>query len=99
MKIGIIGLSGFGGSELLRLILGHPTFELAYAAGSSTAGQRVAQIFPTLEGHKAGEVVIEAFDPARTAGLDLLFASMPTGKSREPLAKVPASVRIVDVGG
>ena len=99
MKIGIIGVSGFGGSELLRLVLGHPAFELAYAAGESTAGKRVGQLFPVLEGHPAGKVVIQSFDPAKTAGLDVLFASLPTGKSREPLAKVPASVKIVDVGG
>ena len=99
MKIGIIGVSGFGGSELLRLVLGHPTLELAYAAGESTAGKRVGQLFPVLEGHPAGKVVIQSFDPAKTAGLDVLFASLPTGKSREPLAKVPASVKIVDVGG
>ena len=99
MDIGIIGISGFGGSELLRLVLAHPTFKLAYAAGESTAGKRVAQIFPALEGHPAGAVVIQPFDPAKLPKLDVLFASLPTGKSREPLAQVPASIRIVDVGG
>jgi N-acetyl-gamma-glutamyl-phosphate reductase len=99
MDIGIIGISGFGGSELLRLVLAHPTFKLAYAAGESTAGKRVAQIFAALEGHPAGEVVIQPFDPAKLPKLDVLFASLPTGKSREPLAQVPAAIRIVDVGG
>ena len=99
MKIGIVGISGFGGSELLRLVLAHPTFELAYAAGESTAGQRLAQRFAALEGKPAGDVVIEPFKPAELRGLDVLFASLPTGKSREPLAQVPTGVRIVDVGG
>ena len=99
MNIGIIGISGFGGSELLRLVLAHPTFKLAYAAGESTAGKRVAQLFPALENHPAGEVVIQPFDPAKLPKLDVLFASLPTGKSREPLAQVPAGIRIVDVGG
>ena len=99
MNIGIIGISGFGGSELLRLVLAHPTFKLAYAAGESTAGQRLAQRFATHEGTPAGELVIQSFRPAELGGLDVLFASLPTGKSREPLAQVPANVRIVDVGG
>ena len=99
MKIGIVGISGFGGSELLRLVLAHPTFELAYAAGESTAGQRLAQRFAALEGAPAGDLVIQPFHPAQLPKLDLLFASLPTGKSREPLAQVPAGVRIVDVGG
>ncbi|HYC37324.1 MAG TPA: N-acetyl-gamma-glutamyl-phosphate reductase [Usitatibacter sp.] len=99
MKIGIVGISGFGGSELLRLVLGHPTFKLVYGAGESTAGQKLSQRFPTLRGHPAGELTIESFRPAELSGIDLLFASLPTGKSREPLGQVPANVRIVDVGG
>ena len=99
MKVGIVGISGFGGSELLRLVLAHPTFELAYAAGESTAGQRLAQRFAALEGRPAGDLQIQSFKPTELPELDVLFASLPTGKSREPLAQVPAGVRIVDVGG
>ena len=29
----------------------------------------------------------------------MLFASLPTGESREPLARVPREVKIVDIGG
>ncbi len=99
MKIGIVGVSGYGGSELLRLCAGHPSFEIAYVAGESTAGQALAQRFPALGGHPAGELVIQPFAPEKTAGVDLLFVSLPTGKSREPLAKVPKNVKVVDVGG
>jgi N-acetyl-gamma-glutamyl-phosphate reductase len=99
MKIGIVGVSGYGGSELLRLVVGHPSFELAYVGGESSAGQALAQRFPALAGHLAGRLVIQSFEPERISGIDLLFASLPTGKSREPLAKVAQDIRIVDVGG
>jgi N-acetyl-gamma-glutamyl-phosphate reductase len=99
MKIGIVGVSGYGGSELLRLCAGHPSFEIAYVGGESTAGQALAQRFPALAGHPAGKLVIQSFEPGKVAGLDLLFASLPTGKSREPLAKVAKGTRVVDVGG
>jgi len=99
MRIGIVGVSGYGGSELLRLVAGHPGFELAYVGGESSAGQRLAQRFPALAGHAAGALVIEPFAPERISGIDLLFASLPTGKSREPLAKLAKDMRIVDVGG
>jgi len=99
MKIGIVGVSGYGGSELLRLVVGHPSFELAYVGGESSAGQTLAQRFPALAGHPAGRLVIQSFEPERISGIDLLFASLPTGKSREPLAKVAQDIRIVDVGG
>ena len=98
MKIGIVGVSGYGGSELLRLCAGHPSFEIAYVGGETTAGQSLAQRFPALAGHPAGKLTIQSFVPERV-DVDLLFVSLPTGKSREPLARVPRETRIVDVGG
>ena len=98
MKIGIVGVSGYGGSELLRLCAGHPSFEIGYVGGESTAGQSLAQRFPALADHAAGKLTIQTFVPERV-GVDLLFVSLPTGKSRAPLAKVPRETRIVDVGG
>jgi N-acetyl-gamma-glutamyl-phosphate reductase len=99
MKIGIVGVSGYGGSELLRLCAGHPSFEIAYVGGESTAGQALAQRFPALAGHPAGKLVIQPFTPESISGIDLLFASLPTGKSREPLARMAKGIRVVDVGG
>ncbi len=99
VRIGIVGVSGYGGSELLRLCVGHPAFEVAYASGESTVGQTLAQRFPALAGHPTGRIVIESFVPEKLAGIDLLFASLPTGKSKGPLSRVPASTKIVDVGG
>lgn len=99
MKIGIVGVSGYGGSELLRLAAGHPAFELAYVGGESTAGQTLAQRFPALAGYAAGKLVIQPFVPETISGIELLFASLPTGKSREPLARVAKDIRIVDIGG
>ncbi|HEY1290843.1 MAG TPA: N-acetyl-gamma-glutamyl-phosphate reductase, partial [Burkholderiales bacterium] len=53
-RVGIVGVSGYGGGELLRLVSGHPSFELAYAAGESSAGQALAQRFPWLAGRDEG---------------------------------------------
>jgi N-acetyl-gamma-glutamyl-phosphate reductase len=99
LRVGIAGISGYGGSELLRLCAGHPAFRVVYAAGESSAGQRLAQRFPALAGLELGELEIQSFEPDAVGELDLLFASLPTGKSREPLARIPKHVRVVDVGG
>jgi N-acetyl-gamma-glutamyl-phosphate reductase len=99
IRIGIVGVSGYGGSELLRLVAGHPSFELAYVGGDASAGERLDARFPALGGRREAALVIERFEPERLPALDLLFVSLPTGKSREPLAAVPAAVRVVDVGG
>lgn len=99
VRIGIVGVSGYGGSELLRLCIGHPSFEVVYASGESTVGQTLAQRFPALAGQAVGRLAIESFVPEKLDGIDLLFASLPTGKSSEPLSRVPAKTKIVDVGG
>ena len=32
IRVGIVGISGFGGGEAMRLVASHPSFELIYAA-------------------------------------------------------------------
>lgn len=98
IRVGIVGISGFGGGEALRLVAGHPSFELVYAAGEGSAGSRLADRFPGVPARLAG-LVIEKWDPATLPKLDLLFASLPTGASAEALARVPKAVKIVDIGG
>jgi N-acetyl-gamma-glutamyl-phosphate reductase len=68
-------------------------------AGETSAGQALVQRFPWLSGRREGALVIQPFEPEKAAGVELLFVSLPTGKSREPLARVPREVKIVDVGG
>ena len=98
IKVGIVGVSGYGGGEALRICAGHPAFEVVYVAGESSAGQKLVERFPGVA-PKLANLQIQKFDPASLPGLDLLFASLPTGQSREPLARVPGRVKIVDIGG
>lgn len=98
IRVGIVGISGFGGGEALRLIAGHPQFELIYAAGDGSAGSRLEDRFPGVPARLA-RLVIEKWDPASLPKLDVLFASLPTGASAEALARVPDRVKIVDIGG
>ncbi len=98
IRVGIVGISGFGGGEALRLVAGHPQFELVYAAGEGSAGSRLGERFPGVPARLAG-LVIEKWDPAALPQLDVLFASLPTGRSAEALARVAEGVRIVDIGG
>ncbi|HEX4797648.1 MAG TPA: N-acetyl-gamma-glutamyl-phosphate reductase [Humisphaera sp.] len=97
-KIGIVGVSGYGGGEALRLCAAHPGFEVVYVAGESSAGQKLIERFPGLPDH-LGSLVVQKWDTANLPPMDLLFASLPSGESREALAKVPDSTRIVDIGG
>src|ERR1700752_244811 len=98
IRVGIVGISGFGGGEAMRLGASHPSFELVYAAGEGSAGTRLVDRFPGVPARLA-ELVIEKWDPVTLPKIDLLFASLPTGTSAEALARVPKDVKIVDIGG
>src|SRR2546430_2425239 len=84
------------GGEALRLSATHPAFEVVYAAGESSAGQRLVERFPGLPG-KLGELAIEKWDPGALPELEVLFASLPTGQSTAALARVPAKTKIIDI--
>jgi N-acetyl-gamma-glutamyl-phosphate reductase len=96
-RIGIVGVSGYGGGEALRLCANHPYFQVVYVAGEGSAGQKLSDRFPGIG--PLANLTIQKWDPAALPELDLLFASLPSGQSREPLAQVPASVKIIDIGG
>lgn len=97
LRVGIVGVSGYGGGEALRLCATHPAFELVYAGGDGSVGQRLVERYPGLG--RLGDLQVEKWDPTRLPELDILFASLPTGQSKAALAQVPARVKIVDIGG
>jgi len=98
VRVGIVGISGYGGGEALRLCAAHPAFQVVYAAGESSAGQKLVERYPGLPDRLAN-LVVEKFDPAALPDLDVLFASLPTGESKAALARVPARTKVVDIGG
>jgi N-acetyl-gamma-glutamyl-phosphate reductase len=97
-RVGVVGVSGYGGGEILRLCARHPAVEVVYAAGESSAGQRLGSRYPGLDG-PASNLVIQRFDPRSVPDLDLLFLSLPTGESRAAVAQLPRDLKVVDVGG
>ena len=50
LRVGIAGASGYGGGELLRLLLFHPGVELGMVTSRRFAGKRVATAHPNLRG-------------------------------------------------
>src|SRR6478672_10006316 len=97
IRVGIVGVSGYGGGEVLRLCASHPAFQVVYAAGEASAGARLVEKFPGIG--SLGELTIQKWDPAALPALDVLFASLPTGESKDALARISAQTKIVDIGG
>ncbi|WBB52315.1 N-acetyl-gamma-glutamyl-phosphate reductase [Verrucosispora sp. WMMD573] len=91
----VAGASGYAGGELLRLVAGHPEFDLVAATAHSQAGQRLDAVHPQLTGL---DVILGATAPEVLAEADLVFLALPHGESAALAAQLPAGVRIVDLG-
>ncbi len=96
MKTVVLGASGYAGGELLRLLAGHPNFEVCFVSAYSNAGELVTSIHPQLQSY-AG-VVFQPVEAIDFTDLDLVFVALPHGESASLVAKIPASVKIVDLG-
>src|SRR5881394_1528979 len=97
IRVGIVGVSGYGGGEALRLCATHPSFEVVYVAGESSAGAKLGERFPGIG--KLADLVIQKWEASALPKLDVLFASLPTGESKEALSRIAAGTKVVDIGG
>ncbi|MBO4208371.1 N-acetyl-gamma-glutamyl-phosphate reductase [Micromonospora echinofusca] len=95
IKVGVAGASGYAGGELLRLLAGHPEFDLTVATAHSQAGQPVAAVHPQLAGL---DLVFTATEPDALADVDLVFLALPHGQSAALAAALPSGVKVVDLG-
>ncbi|MFY1661088.1 N-acetyl-gamma-glutamyl-phosphate reductase [Micromonospora sp. WMMD1274] len=95
IRVAVAGASGYAGGELLRLLAGHPEFELIAATAHSQAGQPVTAVHPHLAGL---DLVFAATEPATLADADLVFLALPHGQSAALAAALPATVKVVDLG-
>jgi N-acetyl-gamma-glutamyl-phosphate reductase len=86
-SVGIVGASGYGGVELLRLLAGHPQLDVEVIAAHSQAGAPIASLFPNL----AGERVFDDVDADRLRGLDLVFLATPHGPALDLGAALAAA--------
>ncbi len=82
IQVGIIGASGYGGIQLVRLLLEHPHVELAYLGGHSSAGKLYSEIYPHLS--NIVNLKIEPIDlDAIASRCQVVFLGLPNGLACE----------------
>jgi N-acetyl-gamma-glutamyl-phosphate reductase len=79
---------------MLRLLAGHPEFEVAVATAHSHAGDAVGIHTPSLAAAYPG-LVYEESDPARFDGLDLVFCGLPHGESQRIVPELRSRVGLI----
>lgn len=94
-NIAILGASGYTGAELIRLLATHPRMRIAGLTADRKAGQTVGAVFPHLRHLDLPQLTtIDALD---LDGIDLAFCALPHATTQEVIARLPRSLKIVDL--
>src|ERR1700754_3124602 len=99
-RVGILGASGYTGSELVRLLLRHPRVEIALLTADRRAGHQMRDVFPQFLPYELPTLV--SIDQVNWADLklDLAFCALPHGTTQtviaDLLSKAPQT-KVVDL--
>ncbi len=97
MKIGIIGASGYTGSELIRILLNHKNIELSFISSREHKGKKLFEVFPQFK--SLCDLIFE--DPSEgdfLKDLDLLFVALPHKSAMTYVKKIyEAGIPVVDL--
>ena len=94
-RIAILGASGYTGAELVRLIATHPSMRIVALSADRKAGMAMAEVFPFLRHLDLPRLT--KIDEIDFAGVDLCFCALPHATTQEVIAKLPKTLRIVDL--
>ena len=99
-KIGVLGASGYTGSELVRMLLRHPRAEIVLLTAERSAGKEMRSVFPQFSPFPLPTLMaIDGIDWAN-AGLDVVFCALPhatTQKVLKQLLEQAPSTKVVDL--
>ncbi|MFF5264116.1 N-acetyl-gamma-glutamyl-phosphate reductase [Actinomadura viridis] len=96
IKAAVAGASGYAGGEVLRILAGHPEFEIGTLTAGSSAGTLLGAHQPHLR-FLADRVLAET-TPEELAGHDVVFLALPHGRSGPLAERLGGDVLVVDCG-
>ncbi len=99
IRIGIFGGSGYGGSELLRILLFHPNVELVFVTANEQAGKPIGEVHRNLHGLTQLSFVKAPEDLEKLTGVDCVFLALPHGQAMDVVPRLPATVKAIDLSG
>ena len=93
-SVSIIGGSGYGGGELLRLLLGHPQVDIKQVSSRSRMGEYVYQTHPNLR----KRTQLKFCDPSQLEPVDILFLAQPHGQAQQHIEEyAKLAPKIIDL--
>lgn len=94
-RIAILGASGYTGAELARLIASHPTMRIVALSADRKAGMPMAEVFPFLR--HLDLPTLQKIEEIDFSAVDLCFCALPHATTQEVVARLPRTLRIVDL--
>jgi N-acetyl-gamma-glutamyl-phosphate reductase len=96
VRVGIVGGTGYTGSELLRLLARHPQAEVVAITSRGEAGVAVARLFPSLRGEL--DLAFTSPDESNLTQCDVVFFATPHGVAASQAAELTAAgVKVIDL--
>lgn len=99
LRIAIFGGSGYGGSELLRILLLHPNAEITLVTANEHAGKAIGEVHRDLFGLTDLKFSKAPDDLNSLNDLDCIFLALPHGQAMEIAPRLPASAGVIDLSG
>ena len=99
VRVAIVGSTGYGGVELIRLLLNHPNVTITSVISASSAGAPIADGYPHLH-----EVMCDTLDGVDVEEMrrkaDVVFTATPSGVSGQLVPKLlEAGLAVIDLSG
>ena len=98
-KIAIFGGSGYGGSELLRILLFHPNAEICSITANEHAGKAIGEVHKNLLGLTDLKFEKLPEDLSKLENIDVAFFALPHGQALNLIPNLPKNVKVVDLSG
>ncbi|HVF31032.1 MAG TPA: N-acetyl-gamma-glutamyl-phosphate reductase [Pyrinomonadaceae bacterium] len=99
IRTAIFGGSGYGGSELLRILLFHPNVEVGLVTANEHAGKPVSEVHRNLLGMTELDFTRSPADLTSLTDFDIVFFALPHGQALNLVGSLPSGVKAIDLSG
>lgn len=99
IRVAIFGGSGYGGSELLRILLFHGHAEIVLVTANEHAGKAVGEVHRNLFGLTDLKFEKSPEDLSALEKIDVAFFALPHGQALSLIPNLPENVKVIDLSG